>query len=439
LARLSLIDRPLTGVFAQQGGRTISVQDFLQDVAQLTGHLPDATHLFNLVQDRYHFTVAFAAIAASGRCNVLPPNGNPAVQARLARQLPSAAVLHDGLETAPELEALTYPDLAASAAPVAGNPVIDDGQPAMIAFTSGSSGDSKPVAKTLRMLRGAARLYEERLIPQQASVVETVPPQHMYGLELASLQAFWSPIRFTAGKPMFPAEVAAELEQVPAPRVLVTTPLHLRALVESQLPFPRIERILSATAPLDPALAAAAEQMLAAPVLDVYGCSEAGCIALRRLAKLTEWSPFPGLHFTSNDKAVTTVNGPHFDEPVPLADRIRFSGAGRFVLDGRIGDLINVAGKRGSLGEITRLMQATAGVSDAVAFMPAAESERQRPAALYAGTASVKALRRALARDLDPVFIPRPMVRVERLPRADNGKLPLDAVLDCFHQQRQRL
>jgi acyl-coenzyme A synthetase/AMP-(fatty) acid ligase len=311
----------------------------------------------------------------------------------------------------------------------------------MVAFTSGSSGAAKPIAKTVGMLRGAAELYEDLLIPRGSSVVETVPPQHMYGLELASLQALWSPVRFTAGKPLFPLEVQQELRLTPAPRVLVTTPLHLRALLESGLEFPALERVLSATAPLDASLALRAETQLATQLLDVYGCSEAGCMASRRLAKETAWQPFPGLRFEHQAQERTpgtVVHGPHLDEPVPLGDRLHFESDGRFHLQGRLGDLINVAGKRGSLGEITRLLLAVPGVEDAAAFLTDTDRDNQRPAALYTGTATTREIRAHLSRELDPVFIPRPLLRVASLPRTASAKLPRDALLACLEAHRQR-
>jgi acyl-coenzyme A synthetase/AMP-(fatty) acid ligase len=454
---IALLERSRDEVFARRKGRDISVATFLAHVAALRDALPSESHIFNLLRDRYEFTVAFAAIVAAGKCNVLPASPKPAVLRRLAEQLPPAGMIHDGLEPVAGITALAFPELSEQAPgehdPAAGLheaiPLLDAHQLGALTFTSGSSGIAKPVRKPLHTLRGAAAIYEDTLLPRGGNVVATVPAQHMYGLELGSLQAFWSPVSFSAGKPLFPADVQSELAGLPDNRVLVTTPLHLRALVESGLVFPPLERILCATAPLDAALARRAEQVLGAPVVDVYGCSEAGCLATRRLAETEAWTPLPGFRFSDQAPGAlppgsvpapprSCVDAAHLDETVTLGDQLLPMEAGRFRLAGRLGDMINVAGKRGSLGEITRLILEVPGVEDAAALLPDPPSDKQRPAALYVGTADAASIRRKLGEVLDPVFIPRPLLRVDALPRTAASKLPREALLACFEQHRRR-
>ena len=82
-------------------------------------------------------------------------------------------------------------------------------------------------------------------------IVATVPPQHMYGLEMSILLPALGDMAVHCGRPMFPQDVAGALADVPEPRVLVTTPVHLRVLSESGIRFPDTALIMSATAPLD--------------------------------------------------------------------------------------------------------------------------------------------------------------------------------------------
>ena len=439
--RLALLERNPKDIIAHVRGHPVTAERFAADVRDLIPKLPGATHCFNLLQDRYAFTVAFVAALASGKVNLLPPNARTAVQARLAKSFGEVAVLHDGAEVAPGLaaldlrEALVPPERASDPRP--GSPASLDADAAAIgaiAFTSGSTGEAQPIAKTVGMFRGATRAYRNAIIPDGASLVATVPAQHMYGLELVSLQPLWYPVRFTACKPLFPEDVRKELERVSAPRTLVTTPLHLRALLDSGLAFPLLERIVCATAPLAPELARQAEARLATTVLDVFGCSEAGCVATRRLSREASWDPLPGFRLTLRDSGECVVDSVHADGPVVLADQVRLLGDGRFELAGRLGDQINVAGKRGSLGEITALMLEVPGVEDAVAFLPPTGAENQRPAALYAGNADRQAIRAHLRGSLDDVFIPRPLLRVDQLPRTASSKLPREAVLALYRQ-----
>jgi acyl-coenzyme A synthetase/AMP-(fatty) acid ligase len=439
--RLALLERKPKDIIALVRGHPVTAERFAADVRGLIPQLPDATHCFNLLQDRYAFTVAFAAALAAGKLTLLPPNARTAVQARLAASFGEVAVLHDGAEVAPGLDALDLREALGPPEqelnPRPGSPVpleADAAAVGAIAFTSGSTGEAQPIAKTVSMFRGATRAYRDTIIRDGASLVATVPAQHMYGLELASLQPLWYPVRFTACKPLFPEDIRKELERVPAPRTLITTPLHLRALLDSGLAFPSLERVVCATAPLAPALARRAEAQLATTVLDVFGCSEAGCVATRRLSREASWEPLPGFSLSLRESGECVVDSVHADEAVVLADQVRLLEDGRFELAGRLGDQINVAGKRGSLGEITALMLEVPGVEDAVAFLPPTGAENQRPAALFTGAADRRDIRAHLRGALDDVFIPRPLLQVDQLPRTASSKLPREAVLALYRQ-----
>ena len=53
----------------------------------------------------------------------------------------------------------------------------------------------------------------------------------MYGFESSVLVALQSGAAFDAGRPFYPADICATLARIDAPRVLVTTPFHLRTLL----------------------------------------------------------------------------------------------------------------------------------------------------------------------------------------------------------------
>ena len=114
------------------------------------------------------------------------------------------------------------------------------------------------------------------------TLVATVPSQHMYGFESTVLLALLGGAAFDTGRPFYPADIAAALARVPRPRMLVTTPFHLKTLLDSGVTLPPIDLVLCATAPLSPQLAARAEAALAAPLVEIYGCTEAGQVATRR-------------------------------------------------------------------------------------------------------------------------------------------------------------
>jgi acyl-coenzyme A synthetase/AMP-(fatty) acid ligase len=218
------------------------------------------------------------------------------------------------------------------------------------------------------------------------------------------------------------------LEAIPAPRLLITAPYHLRHLLTAQRSLPRVDLVLSATAPLSAQLAQEAESRLGAEVHEIYGCTEAGSMATRRTAHEEIWTPYPGLTFSVIDGA-TAVRAQHLEGVVPVGDRIELEAGGRVRLLGRDADMIKIGGRRGSLSDIAAKIASLPGVTDQAVFMPA-EGETARPAALVvAAGRSADDLRRELGALLDAVFVPRPLRVVAALPRNALGKLPREQLL----------
>jgi hypothetical protein len=205
------------------------------------------------------------------------------------------------------------------------------------------------------------------------SIVATVPAQHSYGFESSVLLALLGGAAFDAGRPFYPADIAEALARQPRPRALVTTPVHLKALLLSGTALPPVDLVLSATAPLSPQLAQQAESRLAGRVIEIYGCTEAGQVAIRRTTATEVWTTLAGLRIESqpsDDGQRFVVNGGHVLEATPLADQLELLDAQRFRLLGRANDLIHVAGKRSSLAHLNFHLNRIDGVDDGVFWLP---------------------------------------------------------------------
>jgi acyl-coenzyme A synthetase/AMP-(fatty) acid ligase len=224
----------------------------------------------------------------------------------------------------------------------------------------------------------------------------------------------------------------AALAEVPPPRLLVSTPVHLSALIRSGLEFPPLARVVSATAPLDAAMAASVERQCGAELVEIYGCTEIGSMASRRASHAERWRFFDGLEVSAHGESAS-VSTAHLPTPFRLPDVLEFHADGSFALIGRTADLIKVGGKRGSLADVVRALLAIPGIVDAAAFRPEGADDDARVAALYVSdSVDVPTVRAALRRALDPVFVPRPIHRVCALPRSANGKLPRAALLELY-------
>ena len=414
---------------ALDGRQRMDLETFLAQVRGVAAILPAGRHAVNLCEDRYRFLVAFCAVALRGQVTLMPPSRAPEVVTDVLAQYPESYTLGDGLLAAVPPGHWTLPEVLPE---LQGDiPMVDEAAVVAIGFTSGSTGAPRPNPKTWSAFRastGQNRAALESLWQGYAMphVVATVPPQHMYGMELSVLLPLLGPAGLHTGRPFFPDDVSRALAETPEPRLLATTPVHLRALVESGVELPPLCGIVSATAPLSQELAAAAEARFGCEVREVFGSTETCVIARRRTAREAAWTPLPGVHLHPKPDG-TLIYAAHLPLPVALADLVELESDGRFHLRGRQADLLEIAGKRASLGDLTRRLLAIPGVVDGVMLQLDAAGDRgvARVAALVvAPELEEAAILAGLRESIDPVFLPRPLKRVPTLPRSETGKLP---------------
>ncbi len=214
----------------------------------------------------------------------------------------------------------------------------------------------------------------------------------------------------------------------------MTTPVHLRALVESGVELPPLAGIVSATAPMPEVLAREAESRYDCELREMFGSTETCVFACRRPALTPAWTPLPGVSVQSHPDG-SVVYAAHLPAPVTLADVVEVARDGSFQLRGRQADLLEIAGKRASLNELTHRLLSVPGVEDGVVFQlePSMAGGVGRIAALAVapGMHAADILRR-LRTHVDPVFLPRKLRCVPTLPRNETGKLPRAELLSLL-------
>ena len=415
-------------VFDEHGD--VPLDRFLAQVRGVAATLPAAAHAINLCEDRYRFLVAFCAVAMRGQTNLLPPSRAPAAVDEAMAQHPDSYCIGDGDLAPAPARYLRLPDALPER--IGDTPLLDDDALVAIGYTSGSTGRPHANPKTWGSFRRSTAQNLEALSdlwPEgDAHLVATVPPQHMYGMEMSVLLPLLGPVAVHAARPFFPEDVARALAHARGPRILVTTPVHLRALLVSDCVLPPLRAIVSATAPLSAELARQAEARFGCEVREVFGSTETCVIARRRTACETAWTPLPGVRVAPQPDG-TAVHAPHLAAPVVLADLVEVEADGRFVLRGRNADLLEIAGKRASLGDMTRKLLAIPGVEDGIVFQLDGTGEggvRRIAALAVAPSLDEASILAALRRKIDPVFLPRPLRCVATLPRNETGKLPCE-------------
>jgi acyl-coenzyme A synthetase/AMP-(fatty) acid ligase len=432
-----------TAIIAYRAGLPVTAQRFLSDAGRLAQSLPAGRHVLNVCADRYRFTVGLAACLITRRVSLLPSTHTPEVIGQLASFAPDAFCLTDDPQCDLGLPKVHYSEELPGGELPWTVPQIPVAQLAAIVFTSGSTGTPLPYKKTWGRLARCVRNGAPRLGLSDGRshvLIGTVPAQHMYGFESTVLLALMSGNSFCAERPFYPADIAAAVAAVPQPRVLVTTPVHLRALLASEIGLPPMDLVVSATAPLTQDLARAVEQKFHSPLLEIYGSTETGQIAMRRTAESAAWRLWPEVRLKISDDQVF-AHGGHVEQLTAMQDVIEITGDDEFLLHGRTADLVNVAGKRSSFGYLNAQLNAIPGVTDGVFFLrdgaTGSTGVARLGAVVVAPTLSAAALTEHLRQRIDPVFLPRPLIIVERLPRNATGKLPqqeLQHLANCHLQ-----
>ena len=424
-------------IIAWRAEGAVTLRQFLAEVDQLAALFPEGRHLLNMCSDRYRFSVGLAAAIVTGKVSLLPSTHTPETVRQIKVFAPDVFCLTDSDLCTVDLPLLRYPVMTTSQAEAFAIPQIDASQRIAVVFTSGSTGTPQPHPKTWGALVSSVQAEAARLgllHNTTHTLIGTVPPQHMYGFESTVLMAWHSGNALSHAQPFYPADICQALTAVPTPRVLVSSPVHLRALLDTGLALPELALVVSATAPLSAQLAQDVEACCHAPLMEIYGSTETGLIATRRPTQSEEWQLLPGIKLIADGDSVRACGG-HIETMIAMGDMLEPVSDEHFLLHGRMADLVNIAGKRHSLASLNHLLNSIPGVVDGAFYMPDEtnpEHVSRLAACVVAPGLEAPYLLAALREHIDPVFLPRPLLFVEALPRNCTGKLPRAALQSLF-------
>jgi acyl-coenzyme A synthetase/AMP-(fatty) acid ligase len=443
-ATIPLIERADDAVLFRTAGKALNTQRLLRDVNRLAGDLPGAAYLCNLCQDRYRFVVTLLAAALRGSVNLLSSDRSRGTLRSLAERFDRVISVSDAAMPDNPLKhhvVSLQSDLATD--PVA-NPTLPADQLIAIVFTSGTTGIPVGHSKTWGALATRSRAAGYRFgmtAAAPAGVVGTVPPQHMYGFETTVLLPLHAMAASWCGPAFYPRDVADALGAMPAPRMLITTPLQIRSLLDAGIAMPVLDCVISATAALAPELAAAAELRWRTRVLEIYGATEVGSIASRRTIEGPIWTTYDQILLEAEPaKGLVRVKAP-YGEVHPLADLIEQQSSTEFQLIGRSIDMVKLGGRRASLAGLNAILTNLPGVHDGMFVVPDDLDHRNSArllAFVIAPERTPEDLLSELRTRIEPVFLPRRIIRVASLPRNEMGKLPRAALLNLLARSDEK-
>ena len=306
-------------------------------------------------------------------------------------------------------------------------------EPEVAFFTSGSTGEPKIIHKRAFQFGEQHRVEAPWLgLDGPLTVVSFVPAFHILGY----IYGFSTPAA-RRGTTVFARGGSpqgwVEMVRAERPRLVVGVTSHYRLMVQLlDAPLPEALYLCSG-GPLDPAIADEFERRAGWPVLQVYGSTETGGIAVRRGSGPME--PFPQLAWKSRvGDGRLMIKSAWQERPSEwhCTDDVVAVEDATFRLLGRADSVVKIGGRRFSTGEIVQTALIAPGVAQAhalaydrfgepaIALFVVATNGLQHPAPVPLSAAEVRA---HLVSRLAPFKVPRTIHVLAELPTRGIGKV----------------
>ncbi len=390
-------------------------------------------------EDRGFIMAAILAALAGGPDLILPHVTTEQVIIDACKARKTQTVLSDARQKLNEHLLQIIPDNSeASAKPLSFS--RDISCPFLWLYSGGSTGRPIIWPKTpLNLLGEAFFLKEYFKITREDILLASVSPRHIYGLLFSVLLPFVAQARVINDSPVFPGEIISSAASSRA-TVYIGAPMHFKALAAGNSNPGNIRLAFSSGGFLDRAHSLAFSRAAKAPVEEVYGSTETGGIAHRsRVRDENEFKPFPVVKWKVEDERLF-IKSPFISPGLPLdgegyfrtGDRVSPSGEG-FELLGRVDNVVKVGGNRVELDAVEQKIRTLKAIKDIFIIQVAAEQGRDNAvAAIVVADTDIKELRRLFRKVLNPVEMPRHILKVGAIPVTPSGKRDRQAALSLI-------
>ncbi len=311
---------------------------------------------------------------------------------------------------------------------------------ALVLFTSGSTSQPIPIAKTFAQLEAELSALELQWgsVVTGANISSTVSHHHIYGLLFRLLWPLCSARPFVRRERDYWEELVKDAQKN-APLVIVSSPAHLSRIPPLNWPEHVLNAVFCSGAPLITEAAFAAKAQLGHTITEVYGSTETGGIAWREQDKNSAWTCLPGVEINlTQGNSLLQVRSPHLPDHnwFSSADQATLNDDGRFNLCGRADRIAKVGGKRISLSAIERILEQQAGVAqvrviplpergDRLGAVVVLDNDGNKLLVDQGKTAINQRLKQALDDQVDRIAIPRYWRYLGELPQNRQGKTTL--------------
>lgn len=279
-------------------------------------------------------------------------------------------------------------------------PALEAQFPALVVYTSGSTGEVQAIPKQWSQLTTEIASLESLFgkVVGAARIYSTVSHHHIYGLLFKVLWPFAAGRAIFGSALNFPEQLQQHLSV--APCALIASPAHLKRL-PAHLAWDEVQdqlcAVFSSGGPLSTESVSTVQTLLGKSPIEVYGSSETGGIAWRQRRQLQQvaWQAFPQVkwrEFAENSaekngaNSLLEIQSPHLPDAqwFRLADQIQRIDDQHFQLLGRQDRIVKIEEKRISLDRMERalltsgLVQEVRLVVDALADEDQTKQQNQR-------------------------------------------------------------
>ena len=304
-------------------------------------------------------------------------------------------------------------------------------------FTSGTTGAPKEIAKTGAQFENEANALAKRFGRNFAgrNFYTTVNHHHIYGM------AFGIFVPISAGLPIRRSrfEFPEEIERISRePSVIVSSPAFLKRLVSSsqkRIPFKTKPFWLSAGGVLPEDVSGCVETLSGNGVQEIYGCTEAGAIATRRIREGASWFPIFPNRVSLAENGCLKIQSSYTDTcGFVTGDLGTLHADGSFELLGRADSIVKIEEKRISLFEEENRLRQTGVVRD-VRVVPMSGKRQYLAAAIVLNDEGIAKFQGIPKRNVNEFFkerlsgflentvLPKKWRYLEELPQDAMGKI----------------
>lgn len=298
--------------------------------------------------------------------------------------------------------------------------------------TSGSSGEAKTIVKTAEEMWLSAEVLANALPFEkgnQITALSTVSGQHIYGLTVQIMMALVQGWAIGRQQLFFPECITNESRQLDNV-VLISSPAMLSRIAWKQAHIHALRGVISSGGALAPEHSQAIRQHTAQPVVEIYGSTETGPIAIRQDIGL--WQTLPFSQIGTNEQGALWLEAKWAKDRQQTADAVELHPNG-FELLGRIDRIVKIGDKRTSLVSVEQSLTQHPWVNDCYI---AQHPDEQRLAAWVELSAQgieqfrdkgrksvIDALKQHLAQSQEKTAISRFWRFTDKLPRNSQSKI----------------